>query len=95
MFSCKIHIGKNEEEDEGFRKRLNDILPEDVRVFNIVRCTNRFNAKLSADDREYSYYLPTFTLRSIKLGWYGVGLNRKLQAGEASEETKTEEVKKP
>ena len=26
-FSCKVHIGKNEEEDEEFRKQLNKELP--------------------------------------------------------------------
>jgi tRNA pseudouridine38-40 synthase len=76
-FSCKIHISKNEEEDEDFRKLLNQELPEDMKVFCIVRPTNRFNAKLNADDREYSYYLPTFMLRNMNEGWYGAGIQRK------------------
>ena len=74
----KIHISKDENEDEDFRKQLNKELPDDVTVFAIIRSTNRFNSKLNADDREYSYYLPTFMLKSIKDGWYGAGINRKL-----------------
>jgi tRNA pseudouridine38-40 synthase len=64
-FSCKALISKREDEDEDFRRKLNDLLPEDIKVFAIVRPTNRFNTKLNADDREYSYYLPTFMLRHI------------------------------
>lgn len=73
-FSCKVHISKDEEQDEAFREKLNAELPEDIRVFCIVRPTSRFNTKINADDREYSYYLPTFTLRSINEGWYGAGI---------------------
>lgn len=76
-FSCKIHISKDENEDEEFRKILNKELPEDVKVFCVIRPSTRFNSKLNADDREYSYYLPTFMLKSIKKGWYGSGTNRK------------------
>lgn len=61
----KINISKDENKDEEFRKELNKELPEDVTVFAIIRPPNRFNSKLNADDREYSYYLPTFTLKSI------------------------------
>lgn len=73
-FSCKVHIGLEEEKDEEFRKKLNDVLPEDMKVFSIIRSTSRFNSKLNADDREYSYYLPTFMLRNINEGWYGAGI---------------------
>ena len=61
VFSCKVHINR-EEDDEVFRARLNAILPPDVRVFCVVRCSNRFNAKICTSNREYSYYLPSFML---------------------------------
>jgi tRNA pseudouridine38-40 synthase len=35
---------------------------QEVKVFCIIEVSNRFNAKLNASFREYSYYLPTFTL---------------------------------
>lgn len=62
----KINISKDENQDEEVRKELNNALPDDITVFAIIRPSNRFNSKLNADDREYSYYLPTFMLRSIK-----------------------------
>jgi len=63
-----------------------------MRVFCVIRPSNRFNTKLNADDREYSYYLPTFMLRNINEGWYGSGITKKkLQ----EENKKEEEEKKP
>ncbi len=70
---------------------MNAELPEDIKVFCIVRPTSRFNTKINADDREYSYYLPTFMLRSINEGWYGAGI----QKAKRAEEQGKEEEKKP
>jgi tRNA pseudouridine38-40 synthase len=72
VFSCKVHINR-EEDDESFRARLNAILPPDVRVFCVVRCSNRFNAKICTSNREYSYYLPSFVLTEIKDLYFGNG----------------------
>jgi tRNA U38,U39,U40 pseudouridine synthase TruA len=40
-------------------------LPEDLRVFCIIPCANRFDAKCSTSHREYSYFLPSFLLSKI------------------------------
>ncbi len=70
VFSCKIHLDKSEDE-EHFRDRLNAILPKDVKVFCVVRCANRFNAKNCTSNREYSYYLPSFMLTKINDLYFG------------------------
>ena len=70
VFSCKIHIDKDEDE-EAFRMRLNAVLPADVRVFCVMRCSNRFDAKICTSNREYSYYLPSFMLTKITDLYFG------------------------
>ena len=60
---------------ETFRQKLNDALSErlkknggfheEIKVFCIIEVSNRFNAKINTSHREYSYYLPSFTLGGI------------------------------
>ena len=45
---------------------MNSLLPKDVKIFAVVPAANRFDAKLATSHREYSYFLPTFMLTSIK-----------------------------
>ena len=70
VFSCKVHIEKDED-DEVFRAKLNAELPKDVKVFCALRCSNRFNAKNCTSNREYSYYLPSFLLTKITDLYFG------------------------
>lgn len=42
--------------------RLNALLPEDIRVFGIMRAANSFHAKERCDSRFYEYLLPTYAL---------------------------------
>lgn len=79
---------------ERLRERINNALKEinlkdcpdadpkydEVKVFCVIEVSNRFNAKINTSHREYSYYLPTFTLSSINSDFY---LGRKgLEIGE-------------
>ncbi|KAL3075166.1 hypothetical protein niasHS_013389 [Heterodera schachtii] len=40
---------------------LNDLLPDDIRVFGVRRATPSFHSQKSCDGRTYSYTLPTFS----------------------------------
>lgn len=48
--------------EKGWVDRINAQLPEDVRVFDVVRTTWNFNSKNAASGRQYGYLLPTFVL---------------------------------
>ena len=64
VFSMKVHIPKNPDMED-LRKKLNDTLPDDVKIFCLFEVSSRFNAKTCTSNREYSYYLPSFMLLSI------------------------------
>ena len=88
VFSCKVHISKEERESndglEDFRKRLNIALNKDskieseVKVFCVIEVSNRFNSKINTSHREYCYFLPTFMLAPISDFYLGkLGSNLK------------------
>ena len=102
VFSCKIHMHK-EQTEEDFRAKLNAILPNDMKVFCIVRCSSRFNAKNCTSNREYSYYLPSFMLTKMSDLFFGNGKDQKegksgplkVPGSTDDNNTATEEVKEP
>ncbi|KAF9421930.1 tRNA pseudouridine synthase 1 [Podila epigama] len=47
-------------EDADIVERINEHLPEQIRVFGYVRTQNSFNAKVLCDSRVYEYLLPTY-----------------------------------
>jgi tRNA U38,U39,U40 pseudouridine synthase TruA len=47
-----------------------DLEYQEVKVFCVIEVSNRFNAKVNTSHREYSYYLPSFTLSSIYSQFY-------------------------
>ena len=49
---------------EALVSRINDHLPDDIRVFDAVRVTKSFNCKQSCDRRRYAYLLPSCLLAS-------------------------------
>ena len=56
-----------EEHLDDLRNKLNtESLPSDVKIFSMLPVANRFNAKNCTSYREYSYFLPTFMLKSLK-----------------------------
>ena len=81
VFSCKVHITKEERESndglENFRKRLNETLDKDAKckseiiVFTVIEVSNRFNSKINTSHREYCYFLPSFMLCSINEFYLG------------------------
>jgi tRNA pseudouridine38-40 synthase len=81
VFSCKVQFDKAEDE-ESFRGRLNALLPKDVKVFCVIRSSNRFNAKNCTSNREYSYYLPSFMLTKISDLYFGHPVIKKVQPKE-------------
>jgi tRNA pseudouridine(38-40) synthase len=72
VFSCKVHLSRQDRENnmeefrarlnEAIRKRLPDNNKDEIKVFCIIEVSNRFNAKINTSYREYSYYLPSFLL---------------------------------
>ena len=87
VFSCKVHLSREEREAndglEPFRERLNKALNKDakfdseIKVFCVIEVSNRFNSKINTSHREYSYFLPTFMLASnndFYLGKLGTNL---------------------
>lgn len=46
--------------------RLNEQLPEHIKILNVVRTTKNFIAKNKSDYRTYSYTMPSFALKSYK-----------------------------
>jgi len=47
-------------EDPDIITKINDNLPEQIRLFGYVRTMNSFNAKTLCDSRVYEYLLPTY-----------------------------------
>ncbi len=70
VFSCKVHMEKDEEEETA-RKRINQELPDDIRIFCLLKCSSRFNAKNCTSNRDYSYYLPSFMLTKMTELYFG------------------------
>jgi len=46
-------------------KRLNSLLPSQIRIYGIKRTVNSFHAKERTDSRFYEYLLPTYVLQPI------------------------------
>jgi tRNA pseudouridine38-40 synthase len=69
-FSCKIQYDDKSQDYqqtyEPMRLTLNSLLPADIKVFTLLQVAHRFDSKLNTSHREYSYFLPTFMLTSIK-----------------------------
>ena len=56
-----------EEHLDDLRQKLNyEALPSDIKIFSLLQVSNKFNAKNCTSYREYSYFLPTFMLTSLK-----------------------------
>lgn len=56
--------------------RLNEKLPEQMRVFDIVRVTNSFDSHSQCDSRFYEYVMPTFVLRSVSAEDFFAGVEK-------------------
>lgn len=52
------------------KDKINEHLPEDIKVFAIKRVTRGFNSKSQCDARTYSYTLPTYAFAPENLELY-------------------------
>ena len=69
-FSLRVQIPKDLTCEE-FRRHINEEVPNDMRVFAVLDVPWSFNAKHHTSHREYSYYLPTFMLSSMRYVYLG------------------------
>ncbi|QDZ18011.1 tRNA pseudouridine synthase [Chloropicon primus] len=60
--ACNVVSLKMVLEPEGIVERINEKLPDDVRVFGYFRVTNGFCARKMCDRRRYGYVLPLWAL---------------------------------
>jgi tRNA pseudouridine38-40 synthase len=61
VVSAKIELAPDQTMDH-VRESLNDKLPEDIRVLDVVKVTRSFCAKTSRDRVRYQYMIPSFAL---------------------------------
>ena len=48
------------------RLTMNSLLPKDIKIFTLLSVAHRFDSKTATSHREYSYFLPTYTLTAIR-----------------------------
>lgn len=61
LLSLKMEFDENET-----LKKLNDLLPKQIRVFGYNKVTQSFDCKTNCDARTYVYLLPTFAFCPIE-----------------------------
>ncbi len=104
VVAFKLLLGA-EETFEDVRARLNAALPTQIRVLNIARSMNSFDAKTSASSRTYEYIIPSFAF--LPLSEYPPGVveamvttvptvdeGAQMRVSNAADATETEEEKK-
>ncbi|UZJ53209.1 hypothetical protein CBS101457_002529 [Exobasidium rhododendri] len=55
-------------EPVGLVAKMNEILPEFIRIWGLTKVENSFNARSSCDSRQYEYLLPTYVFLPPKPG---------------------------
>jgi tRNA pseudouridine(38-40) synthase len=72
VIAAKLHIPGPESGDGGdvsktdeatFVAKVNSFLPDQIRVYRVLRVANNFNARSATDSRTYGYFLPTSVLQ--------------------------------
>ena len=88
---CGVIKGEEQKEwsSEYAVKMLNNHLPAEIRVFDIVRATNSFDAHVQCDSRFYEYTFPTFLLESEEYEFVEKPNTQSLGNDEATEETES------
>ncbi|KAI8887658.1 pseudouridine synthase [Backusella circina FSU 941] len=61
--ACNIISLKMIIQDENIVSKINNILPDQIRVWGFVETQRSFHAKTACDSRIYEYLLPTYTLQ--------------------------------
>mmetsp|Transcript_31110 Transcript_31110/g.49833 ORF Transcript_31110/g.49833 Transcript_31110/m.49833 type:complete len:496 (-) Transcript_31110:4085-5572(-) len=67
--SLKMRLHVEDEPRNEFIKVLNDLLPEQIEVFDVRRVGNSFNSKNNCSGRKYEYVLPTYLFAPRKELW--------------------------
>jgi len=57
----------SDDSKDSIMKQINDALPPTIKVFDMQRVTQGFNARKFCSSRHYEYLLPTVALSNIKL----------------------------
>ncbi len=63
VVSLKMGLLDQPAQRAAFVDRLNELLPAQIRVYDVVRTTKAFNSKNACSGRKYEYLLPTFLFR--------------------------------
>ena len=66
FFACKFLLDPLIKDLNIYKKRINNALPKDIRLFTLIVAAKKFNTKLRCSSREYLYYLPSFCLSKEK-----------------------------
>jgi len=61
--SCKIQFPDGTSV-EAIRQRIQELLPSDIQIFDIIRTTRNFCAKTQRDKVQYQYMIPSFVLHN-------------------------------
>lgn len=71
IFDCSFVLIKNYFPAENpCKDKINEHLPDDIKVFAIKRVTKGFNSKSQCDARTYSYTIPTYAFAPENLELY-------------------------
>ena len=63
--SAKIEMLPDHQTVDDVRRLLNQVLPDDIRVLDVVRTTRNFCAKTQRDRVRYQYMIPSFLLANV------------------------------
>ncbi len=61
---ANVHL-KKEWKEERLRKKLNQFLPEDIRILQVEKVDQRFHSRLNAVKKQYNYYIETGEKRDV------------------------------
>jgi len=63
-FGCKLRAISVDLSE--VKEKLRKSVPDDIKIFGLLKGSSKFNTKLSCSSREYLYYLPSFCMQSLK-----------------------------
>ena len=69
---------------EAMQSKLNEALPEDIRVFSILEAAGSFHSKERCDSRVYEYVMPTYVFAPVDRDAFFASSDKKKQDNELS-----------
>ena len=91
VVSLKMEITDSMEVMQG---KLNEALPEDIRVFGILEAAGSFHSKERCDSRVYEYVMPTYVVAPVDRDAFFAFSDKKRQDNQISEDDATITSKK-